>query len=73
MTDFINYPSKKPMKKQIKVEITESTKEFVKDELNINVEESSDENQLVEEVNKTKKAVAKRTKAGVKIKRALNG
>ena len=72
--DFINYPTKKYIKPtpKKKVIITESTKELVEDVLGEKLENLT-EDEVVQKVNESKKAVAKKTKKGVKIKQSLNG
>lgn len=56
-----------------KVLITESTKEVVEEALGEKLEEVAAE-EIVEKVNKSKKAVARRKKNGdIKVKRSING
>lgn len=70
MTDFIHYPSRmKPKKKLI---ITESTKKVVEEAIGENVDDLTEDEAIVK-INESKKAVAKRTKKGVKVKQSLNG
>ncbi len=72
MTDFINYPTKKYTKPTKKVIITESTKEVVEEAIGEKLEDLT-EDEVVQKVNESKKAVAKKTKKGVKVKQSLNG
>lgn len=66
MTDFINYP---PRKK--KIVMTESTRKVVEEAVG-NIDEMT-EDEAVQKINESKKAVAKKTKKGVKVKQPLNG
>ncbi|MBO4622498.1 MAG: hypothetical protein J5691_01290 [Bacilli bacterium] len=74
MTDFINYPTKKYAKPVVtkKVIITESTKEVVEEAIGEKLEDLT-EDEVVQKVNESKKAVAKKTRKGVKVKQSLNG
>ncbi len=74
MTDFINYPTKKYAKPELKkkVIITESTKEVVEEAIGEKLEDLT-EDEVVQKVNESKKAVAKKTRKGVKVKQSLNG
>ena len=74
MEDFINYPTRKYVKPtpKKKVIITESTKEVVEEAIGEKLEDLT-EDEVVRKVNESKKAVAKRTKKGVKVKQSLNG
>lgn len=65
MTDFINYPAR------TKIKMVESTKKVV-DQFIENPEELSEE-ELVQQINESKKAVAKKTKKGIRVKQVLNG
>lgn len=66
MTDFINYPPRKR-----KIVMTESTRKVVEEAVG-NVEEMT-EDEAIQKINESKKAVAKKTKKGVKVKQSLNG
>lgn len=66
MTDFINF--KKTKKKMI---MTESTRKVVEDVVG-NVDEMT-EDEAIRKINESKKAVAKKTKKGIKVKQSLNG
>lgn len=72
MTDFINFG--RPRRKVVikKVEMAESTKAVLEEEMKINTEDLTDE-QIMEAANASKKVVAKRTKKGVRVKQALKG
>lgn len=65
MTDFINYPAK------TKIIMTESTKKLIEGEI-ADLDELS-EDEAVKKINESKKAVAKKTKNGVRVKQSLNG
>ena len=67
MTDFINYPNKK----KAKLQMCESTREVV-EEVVENLDELT-EDEAVKKINESKKAVAKKTKDGVRVKQSLNG
>ena len=66
MTDFINYPPKKR-----KIVMTESTRKVVEEAVG-SIEEMN-EDEANQKINESKKAVAKKTKKGVKVKQSLNG
>ena len=66
MTDFINYPPKKR-----KIVMTESTRKVV--EAAVGSIEEMTEDEAIQKINESKKAVAKKTKKGVKVKQSLNG
>lgn len=66
MTDFINYPPKKR-----KIVMTESTRKVVEEAVG-SIEEMT-EDEVIQKINESKKAVAKKTKKGVKVKQSLNG
>lgn len=66
MTDFINYPPKKK-----KIIMVESTRKVV-EEVVENLDELT-EDEAVIKINESKKAVAKKTKKGVRVKQSLNG
>ena len=66
MTDFINYPPKKR-----KIVMTESTRKVVEGAVG-SIEEMT-EDEAIQKINESKKAVAKKTKKGVKVKQSLNG
>lgn len=66
MTDFINYPPRKH-----KIVMTESTRKVVEEAVG-NIEEMT-EDEAIQKINESKKAVAKKTKKGVKVKQSLNG
>ena len=66
MSDFINYPAKKA-----KFQMCESTREIVEEVVD-NLEDLT-EDEAVKKINESKKAVAKKTKSGVRVKQALNG
>ncbi len=66
MTDFINYPPKKR-----KIVMTESTRKVVEEAVG-SIEEMT-EDEAIQKINESKKAVAKKTKKGVKVKQSLNG
>jgi hypothetical protein len=70
MTDFINYPVHKTAKKA-KLNMCESTREVV-EEVVENLDELT-EDEAVKKINESKKAVAKKTKDGVRVKQSLNG
>lgn len=70
MTDFINYPAHKVTKKA-KLNMCESTREVV-EEVVENLDELT-EDEAVKKINESKKAVAKKTKDGVRVKQSLNG
>ena len=76
MTDFINYPSytKKLAKKAVlaKMEMTEKTQKIVEEELQ-DIDETTTETEVVQKINESKKAVARKTKKGVKVKQVLKG
>lgn len=65
MTDFINFSKKK------KIVMTESTRKIVEEAVG-NVDEMT-EDEAIQKINESKKAVAKKTKKGVKVKQSLNG
>jgi len=65
MTDFINFSKKK------RIVMTESTRKVVEEAVG-NVDEMT-EDEAVQKINESKKAVAKKTKKGVKVKQSLNG
>lgn len=65
MTDFINFSKKK------KIVITESTRKVVEEAVG-NIDEMT-EDEAIQKINESKKAVAKKTKKGVKVKQSLNG
>jgi CRISPR/Cas system-associated exonuclease Cas4 (RecB family) len=65
MTDFINFSKKK------RIVMTESTRKVVEEAIG-NVDEMT-EDEAVQKINESKKAVAKKTKKGVKVKQSLNG
>lgn len=67
MTDFINYPSKR----NVKLQMSESTREVIEEAIE-NLDELT-EDEAVKKINESKKAVAKKTKAGVRVKQSLNG
>ena len=69
MTDFINYPPKSPVKK--KVIMTEATAKIVEEEVG-DIDDMT-EQEIVTKINESKKAVAKKTKKGVRVKQSLNG
>ena len=66
MTDFINYPPKKR-----KIVMTEATRKVVEEAVG-SIEEMT-EDEAIQKINESKKAVAKKTKKGVKVKQSLNG
>ena len=66
MTDFINCPPKKR-----KIVMTESTRKVVEEAVG-SIEEMT-EDEAIQKINESKKAVAKKTKKGVKVKQSLNG
>lgn len=66
MSDFINYPTKKA-----KFQMCESTREIVEEVVD-NLEDLT-EDEAVKKINESKKAVAKKTKSGVRVKQTLNG
>lgn len=66
MTDFINYPPKKR-----KIVMAESTRKVVEEAVG-SIEEMT-EDEAIQKINESKKAVAKKTKKGVKVKQSLNG
>ena len=66
MTDFINYPPKKR-----KIVMTESTRKVVEEAVG-SIEEMT-EDEAIQKINESEKAVAKKTKKGVKVKQSLNG
>ena len=68
MTDFIHYP---PRRKR-RIIITESTKEVVEEAIGAPIEDLT-EDEVIQKINESKKAVAKRTRKGVKVKQSLNG
>lgn len=68
MTDFINYSAKKKPKKIIMCETTKTIVEDVVDNL-----EDLTEEETVMKINESKKAVAKKTKKGIRVKQSLNG
>ena len=74
MTDFINYPTKHYTKPAVKKKliITESTKEVVEEAIGEKLDELT-EDEVIQKINESKKAVAKKTKKGVKVKQSLNG
>lgn len=65
MTDFINFSKKK------RIVMTESTRKVVEEAVG-NIDEMT-EDEAVQKINESKKAVAKKTKKGVKVKQSLNG
>lgn len=67
MTDFINYP----IKHRKKIIMSESTKKVVENVID-NLDELT-EDEAVIKINESKKAVAKKTKKGVRVKQSLNG
>lgn len=67
MTDFINYPSKR----KAKLQMSESTREVIEEAIE-NLDELT-EDEAVKKINESKKAVAKKTKNGVRVKQSLNG
>lgn len=67
MTDFIHYPSKK----STKLQMCESTREIIEEVVD-NLDELT-EDEAVKKINESKKAVAKKTKDGVRVKQSLNG
>lgn len=67
MTDFINYPNKK----STKLQMCESTREIIEEVVD-NLDELT-EDEAVKKINESKKAVAKKTKDGVRVKQSLNG
>lgn len=67
MTDFINYPSKK----KAKLNMCESTREVIEEVVD-NLDELT-EDEAIKKINESKKAVAKKTKNGVRVKQSLNG
>jgi len=69
MTDFIHFP---PLKRKKKVLITESTKQVVEKAIGENIEDLN-EDEMIQKINESKKAVAKKTKKGIKVKQSLNG
>lgn len=70
MTDFINYPPmRKPVKK--KIIMTEATARIVEEE--VGDLENLTEQEVVTKINESKKAVAKKTSKGVRVKQSLNG
>ena len=66
MTDFINFSKKKK-----RIAMAESTRKVVEEVVG-NVDEMT-EDEAVQKINESKKAVAKKTKKGVKVKQSLNG
>lgn len=66
MTDFINFSKKKK-----RLVMTESTRKVVEEAIG-NIDEMT-EDEAVQKINESKKAVAKKTKKGVKVKQSLNG
>lgn len=70
MEDFIHYPSrfKAPKKKLIMAESTRKIVEEAVEDL-----DNLTEDEAIIKINESKKAVAKRTKKGVKVKQSLNG
>lgn len=66
MTDFINFSKKKK-----RIVMAESTRKVVEEVVG-NVDEMT-EDEAVQKINESKKAVAKKTKKGVKVKQSLNG
>lgn len=70
MTDFINYPPKRYIKPK-KVIMTEATAKIVEEE--VGDIENLTEQEVVTKINESKKAVAKKTKKGVRVKQSLNG
>jgi len=67
MTDFINYPSHR----EKKIIMTEATRKVVEEVIG-NVDDLT-EDEAIQKINESKKAVAKKTKKGVKVKQSLNG
>jgi len=60
-------------KKKKKIIITESTKDFIEEELNEDLDEM-DEVELMRKINESKKAVAKLNNNGeIEVKQSLNG
>lgn len=68
MTDFINYP---PHRSKNKIVMAESTRKVV-EEVVENLDELT-EDEAIQKINESKKAVAKKTKKGVRVKQSLNG
>lgn len=66
MTDFINFSKKKK-----RIVMAESTRKVVEEVVG-NIDEMT-EDEAVQKINESKKAVAKKTKKGVKVKQSLNG
>ena len=52
--------------------ITESTKQVVEKAIGENIEDLN-EDEMIQKINESKKAVAKKTKKGIKVKQSLNG
>lgn len=69
MTDFINYPARRMSNK--KVIMTEATAKIIEEE--VGDIENMTEQEVVTAINESKKAVAKKTKKGVRVKQSLNG
>lgn len=67
MADFINFPSKR----KAKLQMCESTREAIEEVVD-NLDELT-EDEAVKKINESKKAVAKKTKDGVRVKQSLNG
>ena len=67
MTDFMNFPSKR----KAKLQMCESTREAIEEVVD-NLDELT-EDEAVKKINESKKAVAKKTKDGVRVKQSLNG
>ena len=70
MTDFINYPSRR-QRVYKKLQMTEATAKIIEEE--IGDTEYLTEQELITAINESKKAVAKKTKKGVRVKQSLNG
>ena len=70
MTDFINYPTRNYAKPK-KMIMTEATAKIIEEE--VGDIENLTEQEVVTKINESKKAVAKKTKKGVRVKQSLNG
>lgn len=70
MEDFIHYPSKFKASKK-KLIMTESTRKVVEEA--VEDLDALTEDEAIIKINESKKAVAKKTKKGVKVKQSLNG
>ena len=71
MTDFINYPPMRKASVKKKIIMTEATAKIIEEEVG-NLDDLT-EQEVVTKINESKKAVAKKTSKGVRVKQSLNG